>query len=110
MTPPARPPRAKRFDLTPLTHPLWWAALGLLVVNDDMLKGRGIVPGWLTGKLSDFAFLIVAPVLFAAMLPLALRGRRVLATVAVVAVYTAADLSRAASDAIVAAAAHLGLR
>jgi hypothetical protein len=103
-------PRPARFDLTPLVHPLWWAALGLLVVNDDLLKGRGIAPGWLTGKLSDFAFLVVAPVLFAAMLPLALRGRRVLATVSVVGLYVAADLSRAVSDAVVATAARVGLR
>lgn len=107
--PSASPPRSPRFDLTPLGHPLWWGALGLLVLNDDLLKGRGIVPGWLTGKLSDFAFLIVAPVLLAAMLPLALRGRRVLAALSVVGLYVAADLSRGVSDAVVAAAARLGL-
>jgi hypothetical protein len=48
---------------------LWWAALALLIINDNLLKGHGVVPGWLTGKLSDFAFLVVAPVVFAALLP-----------------------------------------
>jgi hypothetical protein len=102
------PPRG-RFDLTPLGHPLWWVSLGVLVVNDDLLKGRGIAPGWLTGKLSDFAFLVVAPVLFACLLPVTLRGRRVLAASAVVGLYVAADLSRAVSDAVVDVAARLGM-
>lgn len=44
----SRDPRAGTwvFDFTPLCHPLWGAALGLLLVNDDLLKGGGIVPGW----------------------------------------------------------------
>ncbi len=48
-------------------HPLWLASLALLIVNDHVLKGAGVLPGWLTGKLSDFAGLIVAPVLIAAI-------------------------------------------
>jgi hypothetical protein len=40
----------------------FWAALAVLVANDHWLKGSGLLPGWLTGKLSDFAGLIVAPV------------------------------------------------
>ena len=99
----------RRFDLTPLGHPLWWGALALLVVNDHLLKGRGVVPGWLTGKLSDFAFLIVAPVLLAALIPRRVPGRRTAAVVAVCALYVAAELSRAVSDAIIALAARVGL-
>lgn len=41
-------------------HPLWWGALGVLVVNDHVCKGAGILPAWLTGKLSDVAGLLVA--------------------------------------------------
>src|SRR5690606_12557634 len=37
----------------PLRHPRFWAALALLVVNDHALKGAGVLPGALTGKLSD---------------------------------------------------------
>jgi hypothetical protein len=96
------------WDLTPLCHPAWWAALALLLLNDNLLKGGGIVPGWLTGKLSDFAFLVLAPVLLTALLPLRLGGRRVLAFALVVGVYVTADLSPVASDAIVALAAKLG--
>ena len=99
-----------RFDLAPLAHPLWWAGLALLLINDNLLKGHGVVPGWLTGKLSDFAFLVVAPVVFAAMLPRGVPGRRPLAIAAVVGVFVAADLSPAVSDAVVALAARVGLR
>ena len=37
-------------------------ALVVLLANDWLFKGHGILPNWLTGKLSDFAGLIVAPV------------------------------------------------
>jgi hypothetical protein len=97
------------FDLTPLGHPAWWGALALLLINDNLFKGRGVIPAWLTGKLSDFAFLIVAPVLFAAIIPRRVPGRRTFAVAAVVALYVAADLSGAVSDVVVAAAARVGL-
>jgi hypothetical protein len=98
----------RRFDLTPLGHPVFWGALALLVVNDDLLKGRGLVPGWLTGKLSDFAFLIVAPIVLAALIPRRVPGRRAAAVAAVTALFVAADLSRAVSDAVIALAARVG--
>jgi hypothetical protein len=50
-----------------LRHPLWWIMLVLLICNDFVLKSAGLMPGWLTGKLSDFAGLMVFP-LFAALL------------------------------------------
>jgi hypothetical protein len=101
--------RRRVFDLTPLGHPVWWASLALLLINDNLFKGRGVVPGWLAGKLSDFAFLIVAPTLLAALLPRRVPGRRAFAVAAVVALYVAADLSRAVSDTVVAVAARVGL-
>lgn len=64
---PLRPHRA-------LLHPLWLAALGLLAINDHVLKGSGLVPGVLTGKLSDVAGLLVAPTLLAVVL--GVRTRR----------------------------------
>jgi hypothetical protein len=45
-----------------LTGPLTVGAIALMVLNDHVLKGAGIVPGVLTGKLSDFAFLFFAPI------------------------------------------------
>ena len=44
-------------------HPAYWVALATLLLNDHVLKGSGLLPAVLTGKLSDFAGLIVAPVL-----------------------------------------------
>jgi hypothetical protein len=51
-----------------LAHPAFLGALAVLVVNDHLLKGSGALPPWLTGKLSDFAGLIVAPVVVLAVL------------------------------------------
>jgi hypothetical protein len=79
-----------------LRHPLWWGALLVLVVNDHLLKGAGVLPGWLTGKLSDVAGLIVAPVLLAALLGAGRRARLV-AMAAVGGVFTAIKLSAAAA-------------
>ncbi|MDH5671728.1 MAG: hypothetical protein OEZ06_06235 [Myxococcales bacterium] len=42
-------------------HPLWWAALIGLLLNDHVLKGAGLLPALLTGKLSDVLGLIVLP-------------------------------------------------
>jgi cysteine-rich repeat protein len=58
----------KRIDpARALLHPIWIASLTLLVLNDHFLKGSGTLPGWMTGKLSDLAGLVVAPVLLAAI-------------------------------------------
>jgi hypothetical protein len=102
--------RTWAFDFSPLGQRMWWAAVALLLINDNLLKGRGVVPGWLTGKLSDFAFMVVAPVLLTTLVPLRVRGRRWLAFAAVASVYAAADLSATVSDAVVALAGRLGLR
>jgi hypothetical protein len=48
-----------------LVHPVAIAALVLLVVNDHLLKG--LYPGWVTGKLSDFAGMVVAPLVLVAL-------------------------------------------
>ena len=52
-----------RLPRTTAPRLLWWASLLLLGLNDHLLKGLGTLPTWLTGKLSDFAGLVVAPVL-----------------------------------------------
>lgn len=46
-------------------HPLFAIALFALVLNDHVLKGAGVAPAWITGKLSDVAGLIVAPAVLA---------------------------------------------
>jgi hypothetical protein len=82
-----------------LRHPLFWGALALLLLNDHVLKGAGVLPGALTGKLSDFAGLIVAPVFVAALFGARTRGARLLcfalATVPFVAINVSPDVARA---------------
>src|SRR5688572_21313054 len=58
-----------------LSHPFALGALALWIVNDQILKTR--FPGVLTGKLSDIAGMIVAPLALAAVIELVLpRVRR----------------------------------
>jgi hypothetical protein len=47
-------------------HPLPLLALVVLGLNDHAFKGSGLLPGWLTGKLSDFAGLLFFPLLLTA--------------------------------------------
>ncbi len=99
----------ERSDAVALRPPLFWAALALLVLNDHVLKGAGVLPGWLTGKLSDFAGLLVAPVLLSAMLRARTERVRAAAFVLVAGWFTAVKLVPAAAGASVALAASVGL-
>lgn len=61
-----------------LVHPVPLAAVALLALNDHLLKGSRLLPGAVTGKLSDLAGLFFFPLLCAAALrgiSLAARGR-----------------------------------
>jgi hypothetical protein len=67
-TPPNRPSSAQFLATRPLTHPAALGALGLLLLNDWVLKPSAVVRSWgggagavLTGKLSDAAGLLLAP-------------------------------------------------
>lgn len=91
----------RRDELAParaLLTPTWVASLALLIANDHFLKGSGLLPGVVTGKLSDFVGMIVAPVLLAALL--GVRSKRALALchVAVALVFTGIQLSPAFAD------------
>lgn len=50
-----------------LCHPLPLAAVALLAANDHLLKGSGLLPGAITGKLSDVAGLFFFPLLLSAL-------------------------------------------
>ncbi|MGB0589767.1 MAG: hypothetical protein ACPGU1_08825 [Myxococcota bacterium] len=80
-----------------LLHPLWLIALTLLVVNDHVLKGAGLVPAALTGKLSDVVGMLVAPVLLAAILRLSSRRALMLAHLATGVIFAAINLSPSAA-------------
>jgi len=80
-----------------LLHPLWLGSLAVLVLNDHVLKGASILPEAVTGKLSDFAGLIVAPVLLAALLRVTTRRGWLASHVAVGIGFAAIQLSAAAA-------------
>ena len=56
-----------------LTHPVTLAALGVLLVNDLVLKALWPHP-WTTGKLSDLAWMVFAPPVLAYLLSFTARG------------------------------------
>jgi hypothetical protein len=84
--------------LTALGTPGWLAALAVLALNDHVLKGAGLLPGVVTGKLSDFAGLLVAPALLATLA--GVRSPRAWAAchVAVGLVFAAIQLSAGAAS------------
>ncbi len=92
-----------------LLHPLWWLSLVLLTLNDHYLKFAGLLPTWLTGKLSDFAGLLVAPLLLVALLGLRSTAARLGAFALVAALFSALQLSPALANGLTQAAGHWGL-
>jgi hypothetical protein len=65
---------APALPLTLLVRPWPVLALVVLAVNDHVLKGSGAVPGWATGKLSDFAGMLFFPLLLVTLWNLACDG------------------------------------
>lgn len=78
---------------TALTRPLFWVALVTLLLNDHVLKGAGILPGAVTGKLSDVAGLVVAPIVVAALFRVTTHRGAALSMGAVGLVFAAINLS-----------------
>ena len=101
--------------LAPLRDPRWLGALALLVVNDWVLKplaGAGLFPAWLAGKLSDFAGLIVAPILVACVLVrLGVRSHtaRIVGMSSVVALFVAVNVSAELTGTLDAALIRAGI-
>jgi hypothetical protein len=80
-----------------LRSPMFGAALSVLVLNDHWLKSAGLLPGWLTGKLSDFAGLIVAPILVVTLARARARHWRLACWALVAASFAALKLCPAAA-------------
>jgi hypothetical protein len=95
--------------LAPLGHPLWWCALIVLLLNDHVLKGAGLLPGWMTGKLSDFAGLLVAPVLVAALIGATSNTARARAYALVVVPFVLVNTWERAAEIVTWATATLGV-
>ena len=111
-------PKVSELPIREFLHPLSLAALALCAVNDHLLKGAGLLPSIVTGKLSDFAGLLFFPLFFTAALdtvlyflsaPLEAMGRRPLpyrlsrakaaaAGIITGALFTALQLSPAVKD------------
>ena len=84
-------------------------ALLLLVLNDFWFKQAGFMPGWVTGKLSDVAGLIVAPVTLALLLGPRRVGLSRVGFALVALVFAAVELSPVCSDLLIDALGALGL-
>lgn len=50
-----------------LLHPAPLAAVVVLALNDHLLKGAGVLPGWMTGKISDVAGYFFFPLMLTAV-------------------------------------------
>jgi hypothetical protein len=81
-----------------LLTPTWLGSLALLVANDHWLKGSGLLPGVLTGKLSDFAGLLMAPVLLATLLRVRTHRGLLACHIATGAVFAGIQLSTGFAD------------
>jgi hypothetical protein len=93
-----RPANPRLDPANALLSPSWIAALALLALNDHWLKTAGLLPGWLTGKLSDFAGLYVAPALLAALLCVRTRRALLLCHAAVGVVFSAINVDVGAAE------------
>lgn len=82
-----------------LLHPVWLAAVATLAINDHLLKGSGMVPGWFTGKLSDVAGLFTAPLLLAVLVRASSRRVWLTVHIAIGLVFASIQLSGQAADA-----------
>ncbi len=82
-----------------LLHPVWLGAVATLAINDHVLKGSGLVPGWFTGKLSDIVGLFAAPLLLAVLVRVSSRRGWALAHIAIGVVFAAIQVSTTAADA-----------
>lgn len=92
----------------PVLRAWWWLALAILVANDHWLKSAELLPGWFTGKLSDFAGLMVAAPLLAHLAVWRGRATRFVCWAAVGGVFAAINVSHAAAEWMEVATASIG--
>lgn len=79
-----------------LLHPLWVGCLLVLVANDHWFKHA--YPGWLSGKVSDFAGMLVAPWVLCALFRTRTRAAVAVAHGAIGVVFAAINLSSGAAS------------
>jgi hypothetical protein len=91
------------------TLPAWWLALALLLLNDHLWKHNGALPSLITGKLSDFTGMLVAPPLVAYALGTGRAAARIFALLWVGLCFALLKLSPPAAHAAEAWLSLLGL-
>ena len=89
-----------------ISHPLWGLSLAVLLVNDHALKGAGLLPSWVTGKLSDLAGYFLFPMLLATVLRARTRRGLLLSHLAAAGLLLLTELSPAFCDWLLAAFGH----
>ena len=89
-------------------HPAFLGSLAVLALNDHVFKGANIFPEFVTGKLSDVAGMLVAPLLLAAVVGVRTRRAWWAAHVAVAAVFSAIQVSTTAAAAWAGAMSAVG--
>ena len=82
-----------------LLHPLLLVSAVLLFLNDHVLKGSGLLPGVITGKLSDVVGMLVAPMVLAVLVRASTPRAIAACHAAVGVVFAAIKVSAAASAA-----------
>ena len=89
-----------------ISHPLWGLSLAVLLANDHVLKGAGILPGWVTGKLSDLAGYFLFPSLLATLLRVRTQRGLLLCHVAAASLLVLTELSPAFCQWVLAVFGH----
>ena len=93
-----------------LIHPAFLAALALLVLNDRVLKGSGLLPAAITGKLSDVAGLVVAPIALSALFGARSRAAQRAVHVVVALAFALTELSQGSADLLATFLRAIGVR
>lgn len=78
----------------------------VLLANDHLLKGAGVLPSWVTGKLSDLAGYFLFPSLLAVILRVRTRRGLILCHLATVALLLLTELSPGFCQLVLAVSGH----
>lgn len=96
----------KATPIKSLSHPLWGLSLAVLLANDHVLKGAGVLPSWMTGKLSDLAGYFLFPSLLATALRVQSRRGLIACHLAAAGLLFLTELSPAFCDWVLAVSGH----
>lgn len=104
-----RLPVRRASGMVRLSSMVWWLAAMVLLLNDHWLKHAGWLSPVVTGKLSDFAGLIVAPPTLCALCRVRKRSGKLLCLAATGLVFSMLNLWPAAARGVEVVTASVGL-